>query len=352
MRLFFQSVVALCACVASQGALAAEAAKDVLKENGLTKVGDRFVLADETAVLNGMKGLRAAKNDADREVRARIALDNQIALKQKILKDADKEWHTLDARLAAVTKPDIKNNIIIRMNRLVSDAKQAEVALKDLEEQSGKQSVAGKAKFVDGLIELNSKAVAANAKYATLAKDAAVNAAVTRAGGKLGPSPEFVAAANELKSWQGGVESEAITLRRHEGTYTADVLLNGEKFDMVVDTGASFIALPWEVAEKLKMEPGEKDPVIQLKLANGAIIEGREMSISSVRVGRFTAKDVSCVVLEKGLPEAPLLLGGSFLNRFIVKLDPAKAELNLTEVKQAGSTSSTKPAAAAPAVPK
>lgn len=54
--------------------------------------------------------------------------------------------------------------------------------------------------------------------------------------------------------------------------------------------------------------------------------------LKTVRVGRFTVDDVTCVVLQKGLPNAPLILGGSFLNHFIVKLDPASNELHLTQV--------------------
>jgi hypothetical protein len=39
-------------------------------------------------------------------------------------------------------------------------------------------------------------------------------------------------------------------------------------------------------------------------------------------------------VLEKGLPNVPALLGGSYLNHFIVKLDPAANELRLTAIKE------------------
>lgn len=348
MRSFsFPGVVALFIFLIAGSSFAAEAAKDVLKEQGLTRSGDIYILNDEKPVLDGMKSLRAIKADADKEVRARTALDSQIAAKHKIMKDSDKQWHDLETRLPLIQKPDIKNNMIIRMNRLVADFKQAELALKDLEDQAGKQSITGKTKFVDGLMDLNGKATAVNTKYATLAKDAAVKAAVTRAGAKgVGPSPEFAAASEELKRWQGGVESEAIPLRREGGIFTADVLLNGERFTMCVDTGASLVAIPGEIADKLKMVPTEKDEPIQLRLANGSVIQGREMTLTSVRVGRFTVPDVRCVVLEKGLPDAPLLLGGTFLNHFIVKLDPTQAELHLTEVRQGGAA---KPAPPAPA---
>lgn len=350
--------LSLLACVAIAGwgaafAADAPATGDVLRDRGLTRSGAAYVLADEAPVLAGMKALRATKAEADKEVRARTALDNQIAAKQKVVKDADKEWHTLEARLATITKPDIKNNVIVRMNRLVSDSKQADIALKDLDEQAGKLSVAAKTKFVDQMVALNVKAAAVTARYAALAADPAVKAAVAKANlaanpkAALGPSAEFAAAVEELKKWQGAVESEAIPLREDHGIFWADALLNGSPFRMGVDTGSSSVVLPWEVAAKVDLNPKESDPTVRMKLANGQIIEGKEMTLSAVRVGRFTVQNVRCVVLQQGLSDAPLLLGGSFLNHFIVKLDPSKRELQLTEIKAGGGGAA--PAKVAPA---
>ena len=149
----------------------------------------------------------------------------------------------------------------------------------------------------------------------------------------LGPSAEFSAGLAELKKWQSAVESEAIPLREMRGIHMVDATLNGEHFVLGLDTGASDVTLPGEVAEKLNMTPGEQDPTVQMKLADGNLIEGKQMSLKTVRVGRFTVADVSCIVLQKGLNEAPLILGGSFLNHFIVRLDPAANELHLTQIK-------------------
>lgn len=331
-------------------------AKDPIKDAGLTKGVAAYVLPDEAAVLDAVKALRTAKAAADREVRARQVLDNNIAAKRKLIDDTGKEWDGLNDRKAAVANPEIRNRMILRMNRLVADQKAAIQALKDLEEQAAKSTPAAKTAFVDELAALTPKADALAARYAALADDAAVKAAITRVNAvanpklPLGPSPELAAALTEVKGWQSAVESEAIPLREEVGTFTADVLLNGQPFQMSVDTGASSVSLPYETAEKLGMIPGPKDPTIQLRIANGQLITGREMTLDSVRVGRFTVKGVRCVVLQKGLKHAPLLLGGSFLNHFVVKLDPGKHELHLTELNPtAGKTSATKPAAASAA---
>lgn len=351
----FGRVVLVCTMLLGCGvAFAADAGpKDALKENGLTKGTGAYVLADEAAVLDGMKALRAAKADADKEVRARKALDLQIATKQKVMKDAEKTYKELEAKLPAITKPDVKNNIIIRMNRMVADHKSATVALKELEEQANKLSISGQTKYVDELVKLNGKAGAVSEKYAGLAANADVKAALTKANltavpkVPLGPSPEFAAAFEEMKKWQSAVESEAIPMREDHGTFTVEVLVNGERIQMGVDTGASSVCLPAEVAEKLKIELDEKSEVVHMKLADGRVIDGRETTLATVRVGRFTAENVTAVVMPKGLPDPAILLGGSFLNRFVVKLDPAKNELHLTEVAQPGAGGTAKPAAPA-----
>jgi len=333
----------VCAALAAF-TLAADAA-DPLKDAGLTKSDNVFVLPDETPVLDGIKALRLTKTAADKESRARLVVDNQIAAKRKLLDDNDKEWHRLETRLSLVTDPRVHNNIVLRMNRLVADQKDADAALKDLGEQAAKVSITAKVKFVDDMAALNSRADAVTAKYQALAGDAGVKAALAQIIAvpkpTLGPSPGFVAAVADLKKWESAVESEAIPIREKDGIHEVDVLLNGTPFVMDVDTGASEISLPGEVAEKLQMVPSEKDPTVQLKLANGAIIEGKEMSLKSVRVGRFTLEDVPCVVMQKGLPGAATLLGASFLNHFIVNIDAATNQLRLTEVKDPSQVKAT-----------
>ena len=65
---------------------------------------------------------------------------------------------------------------------------------------------------------------------------------------------------------------------------------------------------------------------------NGALIEGKLMTLQKVRVGRFTVPNTSCVVLQEGLSDPPTILGMSFLSHFVVKL--RSGELYLTEVTE------------------
>lgn len=319
--------------------LAGAGSKDPLKDAGLVRAGNVYVLADDAAVVSGVNALRQTKVQADKEGRARRVIETQLATKRKSVEDASKQWHTLETKLSLVQDAGVHNRIVLRMNHLVADQKEAIQAEKDLEEQAGKVSTTAKTQFVDDVAAQGAKADAVAERYKTLSSDPAVKAAIAAINSAaatkvaLGPSAEFSAALAELKKWQSAVESEAIPLREMHGIHMVDATLNGEHFVLGLDTGASDVTLPGEVAEKLNMIPGEQDPTVQMKLADGNLIEGKQMSLKTVRVGRFTVADVSCIVLQKGLNDAPLILGGSFLNHFIVRLDPAANELHLTQIK-------------------
>lgn len=312
----------------------------VLKEKGLSPAGTTYVLGDETALLDEMKVLRTEKRAADRETKMRQAAEAKIVANHKIIDDNTKEFQDLEKRLDRIKDVNGHNRVVIRMNRLATDAKEAIGNEKELEDNAAKIGSEAKNKFVDHLMELSPKLEGVSQKYAALASDAAVKSAMEKlnaaANAKLtlGPSTDFATASNDVKKWVASLDSEAIPLRPYHGVQRVEALLNGQSVLMVVDTGASHTTIPGELAEKLKIVPGENDPVVHMKLADGNVIEGKQMMLKSVRVGRFTVENVTCVVLAKGLPEdAGMILGDSFLDHFVVKLNLKTSELHLTELK-------------------
>jgi clan AA aspartic protease (TIGR02281 family) len=309
---------------------------DALKEKGLARAGGAIVLAEEAKVLEGMKELRQARKQAEREALMRKKAEDKVAANQKFIRDGTKEFRDLEKRLPKIKDVSAHNRTVTRMNALVTKVKEAIESQKDLEEEANKVPVEGQTKFVDGLMELAPKVDALAAKYKTAAADAGVKSVVDKVNAgaatkaKVAPSPDFTMAVDEIGNWRSQVDSEAIPLRAEGGVHSVDVLVNGERLRMIVDTGASHVVLPHEVAQKLNMTPGENDPKIQMKLANGAIIDGTLMSLKAVRVGRFTVDNTSCVVLQEGLSDPPTILGMSFLSHFVVKL--GRGELYLTEL--------------------
>jgi aspartyl protease family protein len=319
-------------------AFCADSAKaDAIKSNGLTKSGTTYVVAEEADVLDGMKSLHETKKQVDADARVRKGYEAKLTADRNFIKTSRAEGDRLNERLAVTSDAATHNRMVVRFNLLVVKVNEALDDQRDLADKIGKVGSDAQTKFVDDLMALGEKADAATAKYEKLADDADVKSALLKAGAqaKLGPSTEFAAAVEELKKWRAQVETEAIPLLEENGVHLVDVRVNGESVPMILDSGASMITLPKDVAEKLKMVPGPQDPPIKMRIADGNIIEGRQMTIKSVRVGRFTVENVSCVVLQTNLKEAPAMLGNSFLSHFVVKLDQKAGHLHLTEVEGA-----------------
>ena len=318
---------------------------DALKAKGLVQSGGAFVLGDEKRLLEDVAKLRQARKAADRETAQRKKAEDKVAANQKFIRDGTKEWKELEKRLPKIKDVNIHNRTVTRMNALAAKVKEGIASQKDLEQDANTVSSAQKTAFVDQLLALAPKVEAAAAKYKALAQDAEVKSAIAKLNPRrgapagavqakvaLGPSPDFSRAIDEVATWRSQLDSEAIPLRDEGGVHSVEAIVNGEPLRMIVDTGASHVTLPFEAAKKLGLEPGENDPTVQMKLANGAVISGKLMTLKTVRVGRFTVNNVSCIVFEESLSDPLTLLGTSFLSHFVVKLSQQKDELHLTEV--------------------
>ncbi len=88
--------------------------------------------------------------------------------------------------------------------------------------------------------------------------------------------------------------------------------INGRAVQLLVDTGASVVALSVPDAERvgLNYKTGQ---AIQMSTANG-VIPGWRLKLASVRIGDVVVYDVDAVVSSGAMPY--VLLGNSFLTRF------------------------------------
>jgi aspartyl protease family protein len=96
------------------------------------------------------------------------------------------------------------------------------------------------------------------------------------------------------------------------GHFLTQGQINGKSVPMVVDTGASVVALSVEEAQRvgLNYQTGER---VQMGTANGVITAWR-IKLATVRVGDVLVYDVDSVVSSGAMPY--VLLGNSFLSRF------------------------------------
>lgn len=108
--------------------------------------------------------------------------------------------------------------------------------------------------------------------------------------------------------WHGG---EMTLDREPDGHFYAGVRIDTSDVRMLVDTGASMIALTGEDARDagLYWDPNDLQPV-----ARGAsgVVMGVPVRLPEVAVGDFVARDVEAVIVPEGLGIS--LLGQSFLS--------------------------------------
>ncbi len=132
---------------------------------------------------------------------------------------------------------------------------------------------------------------------------AAEVAAIARDGLKSKTEPP-------VKSVKGG--EVALPIAR-DGHYHASAEVNGRSIDVMVDTGASIVALTQEDAERAGIYVTSADFTMRVSTANGP---GRAapVRLSKVTIGDITVRDVEGAVIESGRL-AKTLLGMSFLSR-------------------------------------
>lgn len=117
------------------------------------------------------------------------------------------------------------------------------------------------------------------------------------------------ARAQATSEWYGG---EISLPREPDGHFYADVLVEGSRGRMMVDTGASVIALTGEDARAMGVDWNESDVRPVARGANGDVL-GVPVTLDSVALGDLELHGVEAIVVPEGL--AISLLGQSFLGR-------------------------------------
>lgn len=105
------------------------------------------------------------------------------------------------------------------------------------------------------------------------------------------------------------------TLKRGpDGHYSAEALINGERVRVLVDTGATGVAISQHVADRLGLASTD---AINTHTANGNAVSYL-VRLKTVQLGGIVANDVAATITP-GL-EGDALLGMSFLGRMDVRL--------------------------------
>lgn len=97
--------------------------------------------------------------------------------------------------------------------------------------------------------------------------------------------------------------------RNKAGHYIANGYINGQPVTFLLDTGATDVALPASLADRLKLKRG---PIAISRTANGQVRSWRTR-LDEVKVGVISMQDVQATILPSMSGE--VLLGMSFLKR-------------------------------------
>jgi aspartyl protease family protein len=151
--------------------------------------------------------------------------------------------------------------------------------------------------------------IAAGAVFGWFAPDIAGERTVPAA--VPGPATATAAPSAHLNvaQWNNG---EEVLPRNDDGHFYADVTVEGATAQMLVDTGASTVALTGAdaAAMGLQWDDAAVEPV-----ARGAsgLVYGVRVNLPLVQLGQLEARDVEAVVVPEGLDVS--LLGQSFLSK-------------------------------------
>lgn len=104
-----------------------------------------------------------------------------------------------------------------------------------------------------------------------------------------------------------------VELKSNGNHYFAAAEVNGRKIDVMVDTGASMVALTHEDARRLSLSPRDSDFTLSVQTANG-VSRFAPVTLDRVAIGGIEVRGVQAAVAEPGRLSTTLL-GMSFLSR-------------------------------------
>jgi clan AA aspartic protease (TIGR02281 family) len=321
--------------------------EDVLKSNGLSvrRGGSTYVLAAEAEIQLKLNEAQRIFKQLSFALRQRYEFEQSALERRRLVPGLLEERIVLSRQLRAVNRQDVvlHNQIVGRLNEINDQLRLLEVTTADprLKQDIDNQVAQQRGRYIQVILDLRELVDSTSRRYAELSQDDTIKAALgalnskSKSPVKLGPSRGFDESVKQLVYREKSVLSKAVEMRRKGGVFEVDVTLNGTvTTPMIFDTGASFIALSAPFAAKIGLNPQSSDRTVQLHDATGGVTSAKLMTISTVRVGPFTANNVDCVVLPPDKRDVPLLLGQSFINQFTHKVDNGRLLLSKVDTNE------------------
>ena len=141
-----------------------------------------------------------------------------------------------------------------------------------------------------------------------------VGVIAVRAIDQRGHAPPAAMAAQPGSAPIESSNSRSVTLSRGQGgQFWTEARVDGRRLDLVVDTGASAIALRASDAARLGIHPAARDYSVKVSTANG-VTRAAPVQLGMVEIGNIVVRDVPALVhADEAL--GVNLLGMTFLSR-------------------------------------
>ena len=342
MRLYHNALVLGLVAFSWTVAAAASAdgpADETLRDKGLRKAGTTYVLAAEAEVARKLADARGSFKQMTTALNRQYAYDQGLREARYAIRQMTEQRILLGQQIGQPLTPAYHNQLVAIYNGLgdrlnLLNQQQSDTGAK---QQIDAEAATRREAYIQTVLDLRPLVDDVTTEYASLAGDAAVTEALDQlnAASKvkvtLGPSRSFAANAALLEKAEKTVLTESVDLRKEGGIFWVDVTFNGKLTRaMAFDTGASDVVLPSDLAAEIGLVPGPDDPIVRCRVADGSIIEARQMTVPSMRVGKFTIKDVSCTVMPADKKDVPPLLGQAFQKNFSLKFSPDSGKLVLS----------------------
>lgn len=337
---------------------------DILKSKDLRRSGAAYVVGAEVEVQRKLSVARkqlaqfrqaaAQQNSFEMGIRNRKAFEEQLiqqrAFLNRRLAEVDQQTPSLNAARFNQAVNNARNEFITEHDRLVSLINESNDRLRllhnqgddsDLKQRVAQEVARYREAYMQTIVDTRQLIDETRESYETLAKDPEVSEAIRKINEtakpqlKLGPSREFLANVANFEKIERSVLTEKVELRKQGGVFWVDVTFNGKiTRPMIFDTGASVSTLSSALAAEIGLRPKPSDPTIKCQTADGSIVEAKQMTIGSMRVGKFTVKDVPCAVMPPNKGDIDPLLGQSFHRHFTYNFTPDSGRLTLSQVDE------------------
>ncbi|QDU44291.1 hypothetical protein Mal52_27700 [Symmachiella dynata] len=321
--------------------------QEVLAERGVEVIDDRLVLREEIELKTLMDAMGELEDEMNRAQKAQKSLSGKIGSVDKTIQRLTGQMMRLNVQMRKLPpKAVLQNNQIVAEMNSVSGKRDLKIKDKiDLEanlDTARAKEVQARGAYIEQILKMNHLAEKIDAKYRQLIDDPEVQSSVAALNQKLGDdrkaalerSSELEEQLARVATLAASVLSEVIPIRRTRGnSLYVEATLNGKNtISMVLDSGASLVCLPHKVAVAVGVHTKDTDQKILIQIANGETIKGTAVVIPTMRVGKFTIRNVEAVIIGPEAPNTPTLLGMSFLRHFQFKIDPAANALKLISI--------------------